>query len=175
MNTGEFHSEFSDTAIAQDMYEQILKDSQKYKHVHTLESEYPIYLYEHRDGDDVMVYFVPKNDNFIYGYVTYELKTDGGIEMYSVYNRPMYPGLAQQVYNNYLIPKYSYIMSHSQHSEKGKNFWRKIVSSNLKRNVVIWDVETDSVVEKINNINELDNFYGDGIDYEKYRIKVSKI
>jgi hypothetical protein len=99
---------------------------------------------------------------------------DGGIVTTSVYNRPMYVGLAQGVYNRYLIPTYQYIMSNGEHSQKGRKFWRKIVSANLDKNVELINIETNQSVQRIKDVKELDQYYGDTPDYEKYRIKISK-
>jgi hypothetical protein len=173
MNTGEFDSEFSDTQIAQNIYNEILKNPSKYKKVFTLKGNHSIDLYEFADGSDIMLYFFPQHDNFIYGYVTYECKNDGGIEIYSVYNRPMYFGLAQSVYNQYLIPKYDYVMSHNQHSQKGKNFWEKIVAFNIDKNITIYDTIDQKTVKNVNDSSDLNEFYGNTPNYERYRIKIS--
>ena len=174
MNTGEFDSELSDTRIAQNIYSEILKTPSKYKKVFTLKGKYAIDLYEYVDGSDIILYFVPQHDNFIYGYVTYEHKNDGGIEIYSVYNRPMYFGLAQSVYNQYLIPKYNYVMSHNQHSQKGKSFWEKIVSFNIDKNITIYDVIDRTNVKNVSSSSDLSEFYGNTPNYERYRIKISE-
>ena len=172
-NTGEFESEYSDTLVAQQKYSEIRND-ENIKNVFTLYRDTnPVYLYEERDGNDITLYFVPENDDFIYGYATFE-ENDGGAIMTSVYNRPMYFGLAQGVYNKYIIPKYKFIMSDGNHSPDGKKFWKKIIASNLDKNVSIWDVVNRKDVIKITNPNQVDEFYGDKTDYERYRIKISK-
>lgn len=176
MNTGEFKSEYSDIRIAQSIYDEVVDDPDN-KIVDTFYPDsHPVYLYEIRDGNDIVIYFVPKNDKFIYGYASYEETPDGGAMMVGVYNMPMYHGLAQAVYNRFIIPKYRYIMSSGRHSPMGQSFWKKIVLSNLNTSKVeIWDVNTNSPIQKIKNIPELKLFYGDDVDYERYRIKISKI
>lgn len=174
MNSGVFDSEYSDTQIAQQKYADIMMDD-NIRCVHTLYPDtYPVYLYEEREGNDIMLSFVPEHDNFIYGYATYEETSDGGAVMGSVYNRPTYVGLAQGVYNRYLIPKYLYIMSDGRHSAKGRNFWRNIVTANLDKNISVWDISTNSSVIHIENIKQLDKFYGDDVNYERFRLKISK-
>ena len=173
-NTGEFESGYSDTAIAQTQYKDIFDNPDDYKLVFKLYETHPVYLYENVDGNDVSCYFVPKNDDFIYGYATYELRDDGGIEMWSVYNRPMYYGLAQSVYNNYIIPKYKYILSNSHHSLNGRGFWRKLVMSNAgKRHIDIWDIHDNVSIKDIKSLKDLDDFYGNFEKFEKYRIRIS--
>ena len=173
-NTGDFVSEYSDTPTAMIKYDDIMKDK-SIKVVHTLYPDsHSVYLYEERDENDITLYFVPKNDNFIYGYATYEVTNDGGAIMTSVYNRPMYFGLAQGVYNKYIIPTYNYIMSDGNHSPDGKKFWKKIINSNLDKRVEIWDFEMNKSLMIIDDPNQIDKFYGDTFPYEKYRIKISK-
>ena len=65
-------------------------------------------------------------------------------------------------------------MSDGNHSPDGKKFWKKIIASNLDKNVSIWDVVNRKDVIKITNPNQVDEFYGDKTDYERYRIKISK-
>lgn len=175
MNTGEFESEYSDTLIAMGKYTDVMNNLDK-KLVFTLYPDtHPVYLYEEKDGNDVVVCFVPKNDKFIYGYVSYEETQDNGAIMSGVYNRPEYLGLAQGVYNRYLIPKYDYIMSSGRHSPMGQSFWGKIIKANFDKRVEIWDIEKGEGILKINNIDDVSNFYGNGEDYERYRIKISKL
>jgi hypothetical protein len=122
-----------------------------------------------------MLYFVPRNDKFIYGYATYELLPDGGVEMVGVYNRPMYFGLAQYVYIKYILPKYKYIRSSGQHSESGSKFWRKLVGyfSRNGKTVDIWDSKHNKIINHILNVDELDDFYGDEALYQRYRIQIT--
>lgn len=173
MSTGDFDSGYSDTEQAMQMYADIL-DNPDYNKVFTLFPDtHPIHLYLLEDGDDRMLYFVPTNDKFIYGYATYEMRSDGGIEMYSVYNRGMYHGLAKVVYQKYLIPNHPYIMSHSEHSNSGRTFWKSLVSSNLKeKKVTIWDMVDEKDIKIVSNIQDLDEYYGNNEDYERYRIRI---
>ena len=81
MNTGAFESEYSDHAMAAGQYSEIVGNPE-YVLVYVFYPDtYPVYLYELWDGNDVVIYFVPKNDNFIYGYVSYEEVNDGGAIM----------------------------------------------------------------------------------------------
>lgn len=175
INTGEFESEYSDTPIAKAMYSDIIGNPE-YKLVHTFYPDtHPVYLYEKKDDNDVAIYFVPKNDKFIYGYVSYEETNDNGAIMMGVYNMPEYHGLAQGVYNRYIIPKYSYIMSSGRHSPMGQSFWKKIINSNLDKKIEIWDMEIQKPILTINNSSQVSDFYGDEEDYARYRIKISNV
>jgi hypothetical protein len=172
-NTGDFDPGYSDTSEAKKIYNDVINDPNSEKVFTMFPDTYPVHLYLVREGHDRMLYFVPTNDDFIYGYATYEMRSDGGIEMYSVYNRGMYHGLAKSVYQKYLIPNHPYIMSHSEHSNSGRNFWRSLVLSNLgERKVTIWDMKTNKDIKTINNISELDDYYSDNEDYERYRIRI---
>lgn len=175
-NTDDFESPYSDFPMAQDMYNQIILNPNEYKKVFTLHDKHKVDLMLNQDGDDMMLYFVPREGDHIHGYATYELRDDGGIEMVSVYNRPLYFGLAQSVYMNYLILNHKYVMSNGFHSKSGKSFWRKIVSFALFKNmnVYIWDDIKNIKITNIVNIQELDEFYGDDVDFERYRIRVEE-
>ena len=171
---GEFIPMESETENARIIYNNIIENSTNYKLVYTTKDGTPIDIWEEVDGNDYTIYFVPKNgDDFIYGYVTYELFDDGGIETTSVYNRPIYHGLAQLVYNKYLIPTYRYVMSNSIHSNDGRKFWEKLVMWNIgSRKIEIWDNINQKPIQNVRKLSELVNYYGNSDDFENLRIKI---
>ncbi len=171
MDTGDFDSGYSDTSQAKMIYDEILNDP-SYKKVYTMFPDtHPVHLYLLEDGIDRMLYFVPTNDNFIYGYATYEMQPDGGAEMISVYNKGMYHGLAQGVYMKYILPNHPYIMSNGRHSNSGRKFWKSIAFQNLGK-ITIWDTVEERDIKTIMETSELDEYYNDNGDYERYRIRI---
>ena len=167
---------FSELLKGSDMYDEIIS-SDEYIHVFTLNGYPPIQLLENIDGSDVMCYFMPTNGNdYIYGYVYYTKLDNGGVITTSVYNDKKHLGLAFKVYVDYLIPKYKFVMSDGNHTDKGKSFWKKLVIFALKKyNITIFDMKTGNNVKNITHHNELQEFYGDDIDFERYRIKIENI
>lgn len=174
-NTGVFETPYSDTRLAMDMYDEIMTSPQDYKKVHTLFDKHKVDLMLKQENNDMMLYFVPRNDKFIYGYATYELLPDGGVEMVGVYNRPMYFGLAQYVYREYILPTHGYIRSNGQHSISGRNFWRKLVIHFLVagKQVGIWDMNQNKIIKSVSHVREIDDFYDDDIKYDRYRIQIN--
>lgn len=168
-NSDEYYSEI---ISASGIYDDVVNNGE-YVHSFTISGNYPIDLLEKREENDVICYFVPTNgNNYIYGYVCYDVLADGGVVTTSVYNDKKYPGLALKVYNEYLLGKYKYVMSDGNHTPRGRNFWRQLVVVNLKkRTVTIWDKKTNTE-RGVLNPNDLDEFYGDGLDYERYRIRI---
>jgi hypothetical protein len=165
---------FSENVRASEMYEEIISSPEQYKKVFSLKGQYPINLYENQEDNDVMCYFLPTNGNdFIYGYVFYELRNDGGIITTSVYNNKKFVGLAYRVYDEYLIPKFGYVMSDGSHTERGRNFWRKIVRNNLG-NACIWDYVKNEKVSDITSINDLEKYYGGGLDFGRFRVRIGR-
>lgn len=175
-NTGVFDTPYSDIGEAQEIYTIIKNDPENYEIVYSIFNEHKVDLVLNREGDDATLYFVPRNDKFIYGYATYGYRQDGGIEMVSVYNRPLYFGLAQHVYLEYLIPHHKYVLSNGFHSKSGKSFWYKVVIFGLGKgmNVTIWDDKIGKDVHIVNSGKDLEKYYGDDMDYERYRIKIWK-
>jgi len=172
--TGDFESPYSDSEDARRMYDDILhNDPNSYQKVFTLFDKNQVYLYEHREDNDIEIYFIPSNDNFIYGYTTGEILSDSGIMMTSVYNNKMYFGLAYKVYDEYLLTHYPYILSSSHHSKDGQSFWRKLVSRHLNTNKIeIWDIINNMMIQPINSVEDLIEFYGHTDTFERYRIKI---
>lgn len=153
-----------ETRAAIDKYSEILSKPEIFKKVHTIPSNPPVHLYEEQDGNDVICWFVPTNNKFIYGYVAYEKRTDGGVVTTSVYNDRKFPGVASKVYQEYLLTKYKYIMSDMRHTRRGKDFWRKLVAvtlNNPRLEKYIWDLQNNKKVLDIVSTNIIDSFYSD--------------
>lgn len=172
-NSDEYYSEL---ASASNIYDEIV-NSGEYVKVFTINGEYPIDLYSKKDDNDIMCYFLPTNgNNYIYGYVYYTLLNDGGVITTSVYNDKKYVGLAFKVHIKYLLTTYKYVMSDGNHTPRGRNFWRNLIIFNIKKHPIhIWDMVNNVSVLTVNHPNDVDNFYGDEIDYERYRIRIENI
>lgn len=174
--TGDFENPYSDLRDAKKIYKDIQTNPYKYKLVYTLFDKYKVFLYElDEGGGDKVIFFYPDNDDFIYGYVSFSELDDGGIETSGVYNQSMYRGLAQKVYNDYLLEKYRYILSSSRHSPDGERFWSGLISYSLVggNNVYIYDAQTEKDIQQVNHLNDVKKFYGNEEDFERYRIKIS--
>ena len=166
---------YSNTREAMDIYSKVVNDTE-YKKVFELTQL--IHLYESEIDDEVICYFVPTNNNFIYGYVCYDKLPDGGIITTSVYNDKKMHGLAYRVYNEYLLKNFKYVMSDGRHTPKGKTFWSRMVSDNLHKNDTfcsVYDTLTNKTMVEIKNISDLNLYYGDAIDFERFRIKIENI
>lgn len=170
-----------ETRAAMDKYSEILSNPKIFKKVHTIPSNPPVHLYEETDGNDAICWFVPTNNKFIYGYVTYEKRPDGGIITTSVYNDRKFPGVASKVYQEHLLKNYKYIMSDSRHTRRGKDFWRKLVVvtlDNPRLGKYIWDLGGDRKVVDIVSTDVIESFYSDeneGMENFRIRIKNFKI
>ena len=71
--------------------------------------------------------------------------------------------------------KFKYIMSDGRHTPKGKMFWSRIVSDNLDKNDTscsIYDTLSNEIISQIKNRDDLNQYYGDDIDLERYRIRI---
>lgn len=101
------------------------------KKVFTFNTNPELYLYEERDGNDVVCWAVPPNNKFVYAYVAHEIKPDGGVITTSVFNDRKFPTVAYRIYQDYLLGKYKYIMSDGQHTNRGESFWRKHVYTSV--------------------------------------------
>lgn len=176
MFIGDSREDYSlDTIIAQEKYNEILEYPEKFKKVSESNTEIPVDLYEEQDGTEIICWFVPKNNKFIVGYVSYNILNDGGIETTSVFNDKSFQFLAYKVYLYYLLRKYPYIMSDKRHTRSGKRFWENIVNFSLKSyKVSMINAETMEEVELIKSIRDLEKYYGDA-SAEKYRIKIESI
>lgn len=164
---------FSEILKGNDLYKEIKNSPDSYKKVFVMNTTPPIELWEQQDGDDRMCYFLPTNGNdFIYGYVYYEVTADGGCITTSVYNDKKYLGLAFKVYNEYLLTKFNYVMSDGNHTPKGKNFWRNLLTFNKDKHRMIWDMSNNSKAIDIEEPKDMDEFYNDSMEYEKYRVRI---
>jgi hypothetical protein len=64
-------------------------------------------------------------------------------------------------------------MSDGIHTERGKNFWRKIVRNNID-NACIWDYVKNEKLSDIQSVQDLEQYYGDGVDFGRFRIRIGK-
>jgi hypothetical protein len=176
MFIGDNREDYSlDTIMAQEKYSEILEYPDKFEKVYTHDTKISVDLYEERDGNEIICWFVPTNNKFVYGYVAYNIIADGGIETTSVFNDKSVQFLAYKVYLYYLLMRYKYLISDKRHSSSGKKFWENIVTYSLMRyKVSIINSETLEEVEVITSVGALEKYYGD-ISFEKYRIRIDNI
>jgi len=176
MYIGDSREEYSlDTIMAQEKYADIFENPNSYKLVRSHDSSISVDLYEEVDGDEVICWFVPTNNNFVLGYVAYNVLNNGGIETTSVFNDKQVPFLAFKVYIHYILEKYTYLLSDKRHTGSGKKFWQNLVAFTLKtKRVSIIDHASNKELEEITSIQQLEKYYGD-VYSEKYRIKIENI
>lgn len=176
MNIGDTRDDYSlDMILAQEKYKEILDNPQIYKKVRPNDSEISVDLYEEQDKNEVICWFVPKNNKFIYGYVCYEELPDDGIVTTSVYNDKQVRFLALKVYLYYLLKKYKYVLSDKRHTKSGKRFWENLIIHTLDGcDIYIVDGKTNQPIETITSLKDLEKYYGDDLNNERYRIKIQK-
>jgi hypothetical protein len=78
---------------------------------------------EYNNGSDVELYFI--NDNIVAAEVGYYLR-GSGIEENLIIQNPLYRGLARSIYTDYLLKRFSYILSDSTMTIQGFSFWKKL-------------------------------------------------
>ena len=176
MFVGDSREDYSlDIIMAKEKYKDIKSNPEKYTLVRSNDDKISVDLYEEYDKNEVICWFVSKNNDFVLGYVAYDKLDDGGIETTSVYNDKQVKFLAFKVYMYYLVDEFKYIRSDKRHTNSGKVFWENIVSFSLGNgfSVFIIDASTGDILKNISNVGELSNYYGDEHS-EKYRIKIEK-
>jgi hypothetical protein len=137
--------------------------------------KYDVSLWQLIDGDDIIIQFINNTSNESAGSVTFEKFEDGGVKITSVTNKSNYKGLAYWVYINYLLKKYSYIMSDGKHSKMGELFWKKIVDLNLDMYCSVWeyfDPNRKKYIKDIKNSSEMEEYYGQS-GYHNYVFVIS--
>lgn len=179
MNIGDADDFYNmETKEAMAKFSEILDDPSRYKKVFTFNTNPELFLYEEYDGGDVVCWALPSNNNFVYAYVAYEQRLDGGIITTSVFNDPKFPQVAYKIYMDYLLKRYKYIMSDKRHTPRGRGFWVKIISNNIMDNtkeLSIYDLTDDRQILIITHFSDIDRFYGNNEDFERYRIKIENI
>lgn len=175
MFIGDNREDYSlDTIMAQEKYSEIFEYSTNFKKVRSADDKISVDLYEEEDSNEIICWFVPTNNRFVYGYVAYNKLNDGGIETTSVFNDKSVRFLAYKVYLYYLLETYNYIISDKRHSGSGKKFWQNIVTHTLNHyKVSVINAQTFQEMDEIITINDLEKYYGD-VSFEKFRIKIEK-
>ena len=176
MFVGDSREDYSlDTILAKEKYQDIKTNPESYILVRPSDKEVSVDLYEEVDGNEIICWFVPKNNTFVYGYVAYDILSDGGIITTSVFNDKQLKFLAFKVYLYYLIDKFKYVLSDKRHTQSGKKFWENLTSFSIANNytVSVIDHSTGDMLEHILNVRDLVKYYGDEYS-EKYRIKIEK-
>lgn len=159
-------------------YREIIDNPSTFKKVFTFNTNPELYLYEEKDGNDVVCWAVPPNNKFVYAYVAYEIKPDGGVITTSVFNDRKFPTVAYRIYQDYLLGKYKYIMSDGRHTNRGESFWRKHIYTSVNdytKKVYIWDNSLNQKVIEVTNPKQVEEFYSIYDNFEKFRIRIENI
>ena len=154
----------------------VMKSNSGYKLIHQQKhtNGITIFFYQRSEPDGSYdLKLIPDNIKEVIGNIIY-IQRDGGIEINSVYNQPLFKGMIFKIFFEFLLPKNEYIISGGIHSPRGETFWQRIIDVGLKNGYKCSVININGGEEiVINNIEELLNFYGDE-KFEKYRVKIYK-
>ena len=122
------------------------------------------------DNGDVDLYFI-HNDKVVAAEVGFYPKKHG-IEENLVQQNPQYKGLARTIYTEYLLKKYSYILSDTAMTPAGLEFWIKLYEQH-KNNFVfsIYEMST-KINRRVSSANEMRRVYGKNKKFHNYRYMV---
>lgn len=153
-------------------YKQIVENPDRFEKLYSIGD---ISIYEERDADDVMLYFIPNNYENVVGHIFYEeieIFSKQGAFISSIYNNKLYSGLCEKVYFEYFLTKYDFIMSGESQSPRGENFWAKIAYKAIHRNNMFLYVYDGKTLSRINDDKEMKNYYGSA-SMAKFRFIIS--
>jgi hypothetical protein len=102
------------------------------------------------------------------GNVDFYLLKDGGIQIYETIKGVPYEFHMSDVFKNYLLLNFSYILSSTFHTKEGFHLYKRLAKdSDIKLTVVDTDKGTEII---LNSPDELDNYYGTGKRNFVYKI-----
>lgn len=135
---------------------------------------------------DVYSYNNPTEINTTYNFVFDDKLTvakinfeeiDGGIQIDAAYSKGgAWSGLVTRIYTDYLLNKYSFILSDNSHTESGFNIYRELVNIQSTKNITVSvvDQRTDEEI-RIYNIKELEKYFGNTVEFAYFRFIVRKL
>jgi hypothetical protein len=84
-------------------------------------------------------------------------------------------GLIRKFYLNFLLDRYTIIVSDSLHSDMGENFWIKLCEEALNRNIKVYirNIKENKEIS-IKNIKHIKSSFGDDERYENIKIVLKK-
>jgi hypothetical protein len=176
MRVGNFDSYDYAEDNPSDIYSRVTHQNSGYKLIHQQEHNngLTVYFYQSEDSGEYDLKLISSNLKEVVGHVTYEIIGDG-IVIGSVYNQPLFKGLIFKVFFDYFLENFKFIMSGTVHSNKGERFWQKIVDKSLSLEYIVTVIDVNSNESiKINNVNELLDYYGEDNKFERYRFKIEK-
>lgn len=159
-----------------DIYSRVIHKNSGYKLIHQQKHNngLTVYFYQTEDSGEYDLKLISDNLKEVVGHVTYEIVGDG-VLIGSVYNQPLFKGLIFKVFFDYFLENFKFIMSGTVHSNKGERFWQKIVDKSLSLGYTVTVINAISnKSSKINNVNELLDYYGEDNKFEQYRFKIEK-
>lgn len=122
--------------------------------------------------------FIKKSGNLVaYSRIIY--LDDGGILSQEIYNHPLFKGFIRQLFFNFYLKRFPYIMSSDIQTEDGKTFWENILyeGKRLGKKLYVCFVGNDDNILEIEPINDLDSieqYYStEDMQYENFRFIIS--
>jgi hypothetical protein len=107
---------------------------------------------------------------FVTCYFIFE-KHKTGLQSLGVWNDRQYNGTARDLFFNYYLKNFDYIISDNQHSDKGEVYWKKIIDYGTQHGykVVVVDRKSNE-----HSIEDKDAYWGNPTEFANYRIKIYK-
>lgn len=175
IRSGDFDSFDYEEGNPSALYKIVMNPERGYKKIHSQyhqTNNVTVDLYQKDDGGgDFDIKIVTDKLDEVIGHISYTKINDGGIEINSVYNQPLFKGLIFKIYFDYFLEEYPYIMSGSIHSKKGETFWERIIDTGLNNGFKCYVL---NVINKekydIKNIFDVKPYYNS----EHNRIVISK-
>lgn len=116
-------------------------------------------------NNDFFVY-----NDFIVAYFNYDVENNNFIEK-KVWQDHLQLGLCRDILFNYYLKKYDRIISDGLHTEFGERYWKKLLRHAINSGYKIYALRNDRDKIKIQNIDDLNNFYKSVI----YRFVIEKV
>jgi hypothetical protein len=132
-------------------------------------------VYQEKDGDDVMLYFISKNFENVVGHIFFEeisLNGKNGAFIASIYNHKMFSGLCEKIYFEHILKNYDFIMSGDSQTKRGERFWEKIAIYATNKGKFLYIYDGNSINE-LKDVKEMKNFYGEEFEKSKFRFIIS--
>lgn len=115
-------------------------------------------------------FYLKGTKNLIAEVLYEEFPLDGGIREMVIVRKLQkdktgydpYRDLIRSIYVNYLMKKYKYIQSDTSWTDRGFNFWKKLIREESdKFNFCAFDLENNKVIAEIEDSNDLTKYFSD--------------
>jgi hypothetical protein len=135
---------------------------------------YKVYNYN-IDGDSGITLWFIFGDKLIAAKINFS-EYKGGVIVDTAYGKKgHWSGMAGRIYDQYLLRQYKFILSDNSHTMAGFNLYRSLLNKTFYSDIQVSVLNVDSDEETpIENVTELEKYFGDSASFLKYRFIVRR-